>query len=159
MFWRVIGPLYRPISCPYFKLHLSFSRSYFDLMPTHSYCTFRSVSFSANLWLYAVFFFNPHLAQVNFFFLLNIVRVLITKLKKTHCAEATAYMKAVRAILILIPLLGVQYVILFWTPEGGVSNTVRIFLTHIFSHFQVPAAQDRVFRTDISFDLSVNLLH
>ncbi|XP_063320229.1 calcitonin gene-related peptide type 1 receptor [Pelmatolapia mariae] len=73
---------------------------------------------------------------VNFFFLLNIVRVLITKLKQTHCAESTTYMKAVRATLILIPLLGIQYILIPWAPEGRISRTIYEFFLNIFSHFQ-----------------------
>lgn len=73
---------------------------------------------------------------MNFFFLLNIVRVLITKLKETHCAESTAYMKAVRATLILIPLLGVQFILFPWRPEGYISRAIFEFVVHIFSHFQ-----------------------
>uniref|UniRef100_I3JRS7 Calcitonin gene-related peptide type 1 receptor n=1 Tax=Oreochromis niloticus TaxID=8128 RepID=I3JRS7_ORENI len=73
---------------------------------------------------------------VNFFFLLNIVRVLITKLKETHCAESTTYMKAVRATLILIPLLGIQYILIPWAPEGRISRAVYEFFLNIFTHFQ-----------------------
>lgn len=76
---------------------------------------------------------------MNLFFLLNIVRVLITKLKKTHCAETTTYMKAVRATLILIPLLGVQFILLPWRPEGRISCAVYEFFMNIFCHYQVPA--------------------
>ncbi|XP_020491646.1 calcitonin gene-related peptide type 1 receptor isoform X1 [Labrus bergylta] len=73
---------------------------------------------------------------VNFFFLLNIVRVLIMKLRETHCAESTAYMKAVRATLILIPLLGVQYVLLPWRPGERISRAIYEFFVNIFCHFQ-----------------------
>uniref|UniRef100_A0A3P9IAT8 Calcitonin receptor n=1 Tax=Oryzias latipes TaxID=8090 RepID=A0A3P9IAT8_ORYLA len=72
---------------------------------------------------------------VNLFFLLNIIRVLITKLKETHCTESTAYMKAVRATLILIPLLGVQFILMPWRPEGCIGY-VYDFFNNIFSHFQ-----------------------
>ncbi|CAL8289099.1 unnamed protein product [Lota lota] len=69
---------------------------------------------------------------VNFFFLLNIVRVLITKLKVTHKAEASLYMKAVRATLILIPLLGIHYVLL---PYKGPSEVYQ-YVMNIFMHTQ-----------------------
>lgn len=75
--------------------------------------------------------------QVNLFFLLNIVRVLITKLKVTHRAESTAYMKAVRATLILIPLLGAQFILVPWRPEGRMARAIYEFIMNIFSHFQV----------------------
>lgn len=74
---------------------------------------------------------------MNSLFLLNIVRVLITKLKETHCAESTTYMKAVRATLILIPLLGVQFILLPTQPEGRISRAIYDFFVNIVVHFQV----------------------
>ena len=71
--------------------------------------------------------------QVNLFFLLNIVRVLITKLKVTHKAEFSLYMKAVRATLILIPLLGIHFVLL---PYKGPSEVYQ-YVMNIFIHTQV----------------------
>ncbi|KAJ3583816.1 hypothetical protein NHX12_015534 [Muraenolepis orangiensis] len=71
---------------------------------------------------------------VNFFFLLNIVRVLITKLKVTHQAESSLYMKAVRATLILIPLLGIQFVLLPYKHQGHCE--VYQYIMNIFMHFQ-----------------------
>ncbi len=75
--------------------------------------------------------------QVNLFFLLNIVRVLITKLKVTHHAESSLYMKAVRATLILVPLLGIQYVLLPYKPGGRVSSEIYDYIMHILMHYQV----------------------
>lgn len=75
--------------------------------------------------------------QVNLFFLLNIVRVLITKLKVTHQAESSLYMKAVRATLILVPLLGIQYVLLPYKPGGRVSSEIYDYIMHILMHYQV----------------------
>ncbi|XP_049583939.1 calcitonin gene-related peptide type 1 receptor isoform X2 [Syngnathus scovelli] len=77
-----------------------------------------------------------HLPQVNLFFLLNIVRVLITKLKVTHQAESSLYMKAVRATLILVPLLGIQYVLLPYKPDGRVSSEIYDYIMHILMHYQ-----------------------
>ncbi|KAJ8358775.1 hypothetical protein SKAU_G00153000 [Synaphobranchus kaupii] len=73
---------------------------------------------------------------VNLFFLLNIVRVLITKLRVTHCTQSNTYMKAVRATLILVPLLGVQFLLVPWTPEGRLARAVYDFIMHIFTHYQ-----------------------
>ncbi|KAF3842832.1 hypothetical protein F7725_001681, partial [Dissostichus mawsoni] len=73
---------------------------------------------------------------VNLFFLLNIVRVLITKLKVTHQAESSLYMKAVRATLILVPLLGIQYVLFPYKPEGRVSSEIYDYIMHILMHYQ-----------------------
>lgn len=50
---------------------------------------------------------------VNLVFLINIVRVLVTKLRANHVAPDTrGTRKAVRATLILIPLLGLHYVLM-----------------------------------------------
>uniref|UniRef100_A0A8D0CAM2 Calcitonin gene-related peptide type 1 receptor n=1 Tax=Scleropages formosus TaxID=113540 RepID=A0A8D0CAM2_SCLFO len=73
---------------------------------------------------------------VNLFFLLNIVRVLITKLKVTHQAESSLYMKAVRATLILVPLLGIQYVLLPVKPRGRIASEVYDYVMHIIMHYQ-----------------------
>lgn len=74
---------------------------------------------------------------MNLFFLLNIVRVLITKLKVTHQAESNLYMKAVRATLILVPLLGIEFVLIPWRPEGKIAEEIYDYTMHILMHFQV----------------------
>ena len=77
------------------------------------------------------------LLQVNLFFLLNIIRVLITKLKVTHQAESSLYMKAVRATLILVPLLGIQFVLVPYKPVGGASLEIFEYVMSILMHYQV----------------------
>ncbi|KAL5007136.1 hypothetical protein ScPMuIL_015942 [Solemya velum] len=52
---------------------------------------------------------------INLLFLVNIVRLLLTKLKTIP--EATQTKKAARAILILIPLLGIQYLMFPMKPD------------------------------------------
>ncbi|XP_028819169.1 calcitonin gene-related peptide type 1 receptor isoform X3 [Denticeps clupeoides] len=82
---------------------------------------------------------NPKVVErnpVNLFFLLNIVRVLVTKLRDTHRAESNMYMKAVRATLILVPLLGIQFVILLWRPENRLAGEIYDFIMHILMHYQ-----------------------
>uniref|UniRef100_A0A3Q1FCE0 Calcitonin receptor n=1 Tax=Acanthochromis polyacanthus TaxID=80966 RepID=A0A3Q1FCE0_9TELE len=73
---------------------------------------------------------------VNLFFLLNIIRVLVTKLRDTHRAESNMYMKAVRATLILVPLLGIQFVIFPWRPENRLAGEVYEYIMHILMHYQ-----------------------
>uniref|UniRef100_A0A8C3GAG2 Calcitonin receptor n=1 Tax=Cyclopterus lumpus TaxID=8103 RepID=A0A8C3GAG2_CYCLU len=115
----------------------------FPIVPAITYAVARGLYFNDKCWISS----DTHLLYiihgpiqaalfVNFFFLLNIVRVLITKLKETHCAESTAYMKAVRATLILIPLLGIQFILFPWRPEGRISRAIYDFFINIFSHFQ-----------------------
>lgn len=74
---------------------------------------------------------------MNLFFLLNIIRVLVTKLRDTHRAESNMYMKAVRATLILVPLLGIQFVIFPWRPENRIAGEVYEYIMHILMHYQV----------------------
>ncbi|KAK7893543.1 hypothetical protein WMY93_022695 [Mugilogobius chulae] len=73
---------------------------------------------------------------VNLFFLLNIVRVLITKLRVTHQAESSLYMRAVRATLILIPLLGIQFVLLPYKPQEQHMAEVYLYVMEILMHYQ-----------------------
>uniref|UniRef100_A0A672M1J2 Uncharacterized protein n=1 Tax=Sinocyclocheilus grahami TaxID=75366 RepID=A0A672M1J2_SINGR len=49
----------------------------------------------------------------------------------THRAESNMYMKAVRATLILVPLLGIQFVIFPWRPE----NRLGLLVATIFCFF------------------------
>ncbi|XP_071331582.1 calcitonin gene-related peptide type 1 receptor isoform X2 [Trachinotus anak] len=115
----------------------------FPIVPAMTYAVARGLFFNDKCWISS----STHLVYiihgpiqvalvVNLIFLLNIVRVLITKLKETHCAESTTYMKAVRATLILIPLLGVQYMLFPWRPEGRISRAIYDFFVNILSHFQ-----------------------
>ncbi|XP_008291773.1 calcitonin gene-related peptide type 1 receptor-like isoform X3 [Stegastes partitus] len=73
---------------------------------------------------------------VNLFFLLNIVRVLITKLRVTHQAESSLYMRAVRATLILIPLLGIQFVLLPYKPHEHWVSEIYLYIMDILMHYQ-----------------------
>lgn len=73
---------------------------------------------------------------VNLFFLLNIVRVLITKLRVTHQAESSLYMRAVRATLILIPLLGIQFVLLPYKPHDQQGSEIYDYIMDILMHYQ-----------------------
>ena len=74
--------------------------------------------------------------QLNFFFLLNIIRVLVKKIKESQ-EDSYIYLKAVRATLILVPLLGVQFVILPWRPSHPVFGKIYDFVMHSLIHFQV----------------------
>uniref|UniRef100_A0A8C8RYQ9 Calcitonin gene-related peptide type 1 receptor n=1 Tax=Pelusios castaneus TaxID=367368 RepID=A0A8C8RYQ9_9SAUR len=115
----------------------------FPLIPACIHAVARCLYFNDNCWissethlLYIIH--GPICAAllVNLFFLLNIVRVLITKLKVTHQAESSLYMKAVRATLILVPLLGIEFVLFPWRPQGRVAEEVYDYVMHILMHYQ-----------------------
>ncbi|KAM4563024.1 calcitonin gene-related peptide type 1 receptor isoform 2-T2 [Odontesthes bonariensis] len=115
----------------------------FPIVPAITFAVARGLYFNDMCWIstntqLVYIIHGPIQAAllVNLFFLLNIVRVLITKLRKTHCAESTTYMKAVRATLILIPLLGVQFILWPYRPEGHISQAIFEFFMIIFSNFQ-----------------------
>ncbi|EPY77784.1 hypothetical protein CB1_001183010 [Camelus ferus] len=122
----------------------------FPLIPACIHAVARSLYYNDNCWissdtqlLYIIH--GPICAAllVNLFFLLNIVRVLITKLKVTHQAESNLYMKAVRATLILVPLLGIEFVLLPWRPEGRIAEEVYDYIMSILMHYQVQAILKR----------------
>ncbi|XP_033104152.1 calcitonin receptor-like isoform X2 [Anneissia japonica] len=57
---------------------------------------------------------------VNFLMLLNILRVLVSKLQHTHNSANSSYRRAARATLILVPLLGLHYIIMPMRIKNGV---------------------------------------
>ncbi|KAL1022026.1 hypothetical protein UPYG_G00021280 [Umbra pygmaea] len=114
----------------------------FPLIPALIHALARSSYYNDNCWI------NPNTSLLyiihgpicaallmNLFFLLNIVRVLITKLKVTHQAESSLYMKAVRATLILVPLLGLQFVLFPYKPGHNVNETY-VYIIIILMHYQ-----------------------
>nr|CAI9693530.1 unnamed protein product [Rangifer tarandus platyrhynchus] len=115
----------------------------FPLIPACIHAVARRLYYNDNCWissdtqlLYIIH--GPICAAllVNLFFLLNIVRVLITKLKVTHQAESNLYMKAVRATLILVPLLGIEFVLIPWRPEGKIAEEIYDYIINILMHYQ-----------------------
>ncbi|XP_061464231.1 calcitonin gene-related peptide type 1 receptor isoform X1 [Rhineura floridana] len=115
----------------------------FPLIPACIHAVARSIYYNDNCWISS----DTHLLYiihgpicaallVNLFFLLNIVRVLITKLKVTHQAESNLYMKAVRATLILVPLLGIEFVLVPWRPEDRIAAEIYDYVMHILMHYQ-----------------------
>uniref|UniRef100_UPI00358FB93F calcitonin gene-related peptide type 1 receptor-like isoform X2 n=1 Tax=Myxine glutinosa TaxID=7769 RepID=UPI00358FB93F len=98
----------------------------FPVIPAVIHAIARLIYFNDFCWIST----NTHLIYIlhgasalalvlNVFFLLNIVRVLVMKLRLTHHTESHMYMKAVRATLILLPLLGIQYIVVPWVPKSA----------------------------------------
>uniref|UniRef100_UPI00358FCEE7 calcitonin gene-related peptide type 1 receptor-like isoform X2 n=1 Tax=Myxine glutinosa TaxID=7769 RepID=UPI00358FCEE7 len=115
----------------------------FPIIPALIHAAARSVYYNDKCWissetnlLYIIHGPIVLALVVNLFFLLNIVRVLVTKLKDTHHAESHMYMKAVRATLILVPLLGIQFVLVPWTPENPTAAKVYEYIMHILMNYQ-----------------------
>lgn len=59
------------------------------------------------------------------------------QVKVTHQAESNLYMKAVRATLILVPLLGIEFVLIPWRPEGKIAEEIYDYIASILMHYQV----------------------
>ncbi|XP_043281884.1 diuretic hormone receptor-like isoform X2 [Venturia canescens] len=75
--------------------------------------------------VYDWFFQGPAIVvlAVNVIFLFTIMWVLITKLRSANTAETQQYRKASKALLVLIPLLGVTYILVLAGPtEGQAAN-------------------------------------
>lgn len=69
---------------------------------------------------------------LNLAFLCNIIRVLITKLQATHSNEPSQYRKAVRAVLVLVPLFGLHFLLTISLPNAG--HCIAIDLYYYFGH-------------------------
>lgn len=77
--------------------------------------------------------------QLNFFFLLNIIRVLVVKLRQSHTSDVEQVRKAVRAAVVLLPLLGITN--LLNISEAPLDRSpfefaVWSYVTHFLTSFQ-----------------------
>lgn len=94
-----------------------------------------------NLTLFFWILEGPRLGVIllNFLFLLNIIRVLVVKLRQSHTSEIEQVRKAVRAAVVLLPLLGITNLVNM--AEAPLDRAVWEFAlwsysTHFLTSFQ-----------------------
>ncbi|KAF3858137.1 hypothetical protein F7725_011338 [Dissostichus mawsoni] len=67
----------------------------------------------------------------------TIVRILMTKLRASTTSETIQYRKAVKATLVLLPLLGITYMLFFVNPgEDDISQIVFVYFNSFLQSFQ-----------------------
>lgn len=71
------------------------------------------------------------------FLLLHIQKVLITKLRSANTVETRQYRKASKALLVLIPLLGITYLVVLAGPNEGVGNYIFVVARALLLSTQV----------------------
>lgn len=93
-------------------------------------------------WQFFIIFiwliFLPPLVKLSIvIFKKSIVKVLIIKLRSANTAETRQYKTATKALLVLIPLLGISYIMLLHGPEDEVGGQMITILQAIFIPTQV----------------------
>lgn len=70
---------------------------------------------------------SPNLLSLllNVFFLCNIIRVLVTKLRAAPNHEPSQFRKAVRATFVLVPLFGIHFFLVLYRPRSGGCSTIE----------------------------------
>lgn len=100
----------------------------FPLLPATGYAILRGLDPEASrmCWVEHDFWYTYVLSipvcfsiLLSFAFLVNIVRVLVTKLRAVNSPDNESTRKAVRATLILLPLLGLHYLVTPFRPDKG----------------------------------------
>ncbi|XP_053207328.1 calcitonin gene-related peptide type 1 receptor-like isoform X2 [Panonychus citri] len=110
------------------------------------YAGFRGLSYNGETnycWIdeskYSWWYTGPVLVSfvLNLFFLVNIVRVLVTKMRAVNSPDAHQTRKAVKATLILLPLLGLHFLVTpFRPPEGTHAEEVYEIVAALVASLQ-----------------------
>ncbi|XP_068205704.1 uncharacterized protein [Palaemon carinicauda] len=97
----------------------------FPLVPLSIYTGLRAVrNDRSRCWLvpidYDWIMYLPSLLAllINIIFLVNIIRILVSKVRATNSNEPSQYRKAVRATMMVVPLFGLQYIVTIYRPPG-----------------------------------------
>ncbi|XP_011307308.1 PDF receptor isoform X1 [Fopius arisanus] len=102
----------------------------------HSFKCWWGYNLSVYFWILE----GPRMAVIllNFLFLMNIVRVLVVKLRQSHTSETEQVRKAVRAAVVLLPLLGITNLIsMAGVPlEQTMWFALWSYTTHFLTSFQ-----------------------
>ncbi|GFR96166.1 parathyroid hormone/parathyroid hormone-related peptide receptor-like [Elysia marginata] len=79
--------------------------------------------------------------SINFFFFLNITRVLFTKIRDCNSRDVKRYKKLAKSTLVLIPMFGAYYIvfIILSRIDNHVVSTINIFIELPVSSIQVQA--------------------
>ncbi|XP_029639676.1 corticotropin-releasing factor receptor 2 isoform X2 [Octopus sinensis] len=73
----------------------------------------------------------------NVIFFISIIWILIVKLRMANSPEAVDYRKAVKGALVLLPLLGITYVMFILQPSASsISSVILIYTDTILQSFQ-----------------------
>ncbi|XP_071451883.1 calcitonin gene-related peptide type 1 receptor-like [Hetaerina americana] len=101
----------------------------FPAIPAGLYAVFRATQADERCWAAPAGAFEwciilPSVISLllNTVFLVNIIRVLVTKLRAAHANEPSQYRKTVRATLVLLPLFGLHFVVTAYRPKSGGDN-------------------------------------
>ena len=82
----------------------------------------------------AVIMIGFYPTKVNLLYLLNILRVLVTKLRTSQCSDAEQLRKSVKAALVLLPLLGITNALVM-VPAPLDRSAFEFALWSYTSHF------------------------
>ncbi|XP_063421036.1 corticotropin-releasing factor receptor 2-like isoform X1 [Mytilus trossulus] len=87
-------------------------------------------NYSQSDWIYLVLVPFLVVIFINLVFLINIIRILITKLRSNNTDESSRIKKTIRATIILFPLLGLTNIIFLYNPEDGGSLQLVYHITN-----------------------------